>query len=95
MPLNDLVEKHRSAESLKAFPQIGSSDNAKVYQTYRLLARDFYRMINRRRKGLLFKNPDITERAFFDLIEKASGDNRNRTVKSRKDYLISRLNQVH
>mgnify|MGYP006092699167 CR=1 FL=1 len=51
-------------------------------------------MINRRRKGLVFRNPEITETAFFDLISKASGKVRNPTISSRS-HLVSKLNRVH
>jgi hypothetical protein len=47
-------------------------------------------MINRRRKGLLFKDADITERAFFDLISKASG--RRLPTVSGRSHLVSKLN---
>lgn len=70
LPLNDVVGKH---EGDSTSPPLAGSTGVKLYQTSRLLSRDFYRMINRRRKALVFKDADITERAFFDLMSKASG----------------------
>lgn len=45
----------------------------KVYQNVRRLNRDIYRMINSKRKSLLFKDRAVTEKVFLGLINKASG----------------------
>ena len=45
----------------------------KVYKIARLLNRDFYRIINSRRQSLIYKDKLISERCFFDLVEKATG----------------------
>ena len=49
--------------------------NQKVYHVIRLLNRDIYRMINARRKSLIFKDKQISERTFFGLIAKTTGRN--------------------
>lgn len=43
-------------------------EDQKVYMIARLLNRNIYRIINSKRKSLLFKDKNISERAFFDLI---------------------------
>jgi len=50
-----------------------NSGTQKVYEIIRLLNRDFYRMINSRRKSLVFRDKLITERVFLDLIAKSTG----------------------
>lgn len=42
------------------------------YKEARLLNRNLYRLINKRRLSLTFRSREITERVFFDLIEKSS-----------------------
>lgn len=55
----------------------------KVYHNIRLINRDFHRLVSMRRKSLAFKNKDITERAFFNLISKATGEYLSTTLKGR------------
>jgi hypothetical protein len=59
IPLNDAIDVNKGTQ--------------KVYEVIRLLNRDFYRMINARRKSLVFRDRQITEQVFLDLIAKSTG----------------------
>lgn len=54
----------------------------------RLVCRDIYRFINKRRQRIIFKDKDITEKVFFDLIAKASGYYNTSTCLKNKPPLI-------
>lgn len=47
---------------------------SKFYKSLRLVNRDFYRFISKRRSGLIFNDPNITTKVFFDLILKSTGN---------------------
>ncbi len=54
----------------------------------RLVCRDFYRFINKKRQRIIFKDKDITEKVFFDLIAKASGNYNTSTCLKNKTPLV-------
>ena len=54
----------------------------------RLVCRDFYRFINKKRQRIIFKDKDITEKVFFDLIAKASGHYNTSTFLKNKTPLV-------
>ena len=47
---------------------------SKLYKSLRLVNRDFYRFISKRRSSLIFNDPNITARVFYDLILKSTGN---------------------
>ena len=87
LPLNEAY--YNSPEQT----QVGfSAAVQKTYQVVRLISRDIYRLINKRRKALIFKDRAIASTAFLDLVRKASG--RPPTTVGRRTPLVSNLNSL-
>ena len=54
--------------------------NSGLYKTLRLVSRDFYRFICKRRTSLILNESSISQRVFFDLVEKSTGAKRSPLV---------------
>ena len=71
----------------------------KIYKNLRLINRDFYRFVCKRRSSLIFNDQKVTLRVFFDLVMKSTGNKNgalcNRVTRVKQFAILKNIERLN